>query len=435
MQTAHPKKANVYLKKHRSENLTWCVNIGKKIGGKPDVRNFTTEAEAKNFANEWNLEYTTRNNPGLCDLSDIQRHDILAAVNKLKAYGATLSEAVDFFIRFARPPKPNVNITEAMEIFLKAKTEQNCRPAYIQSFRKTFLKPFSKSFPGKLVTDLTTSEAEKYVFSKTTWNPTTKASHIGYLRTFYEFLIKQGYAKLNPFKNLAKPRPQGNTTKILLPHDVKEMLQFALNEGRKAECATMAIVFFCGVRVNEAGRLNWDQVDLEQGRIKIEPENAKKRRRRVNLISPNALEWLKVCQSAGKIAPNDYAQRMKRFRTRAGVAYSQNAMRHCFATYHMSKHGDSAKTAAMLSHSSASMLYETYYDVVSNEQAEEFWNIVPNSVVARRQQEEKKADDLERVEAESYSNCGQAVRGERGEWISVQDESQFGENPEVAANC
>jgi integrase len=307
-----------------------------------------------------------------------------------------------------------------MELFIQEKTQSNCRSSYIQGCLNTYLKPLSKAFPGKLVTDLTTSEAEKYVFSKTTWNPTTKASHIGYLRTFYEFLIKQGYTKLNPFKNLAKPRPQNVATKILSPHDVKKMLQLALNEGRKAECAAMTIVFFCGVRVDEAGRLNWDQVDLWQGRIKIESENAKKRRRRVNVISPNALEWLKVCQSTGRIAPNDYAQRMKRFRIRTGVAYAQNAMRHCFATYHMAKHEDSAKTAAMLSHSNPSMLYGTYYDVASKEEAEEFWDIIPDSVVAQRQQEAKRADDIEHADALCRSNCGKAIKDESGNWHPVQ---------------
>jgi hypothetical protein len=116
MQTAHPKKANIYSKKHRSGNVTWCVNLGKKIGGKPDVRNFKTEAQAKNFAGEWNLQLITRNNPGLSDLSDVQRHEVLGAIGKLKAFGATLPEAVEFFIMHARPPKPNVTIMRAVTL-------------------------------------------------------------------------------------------------------------------------------------------------------------------------------------------------------------------------------------------------------------------------------------------------------------------------------
>jgi len=414
------KKANVYSKEHRSGNLTWCVNVGKKIDGKKDIRNFESKAEAQNFAREWNLTLASQNKPGLSELSNISRHEILAAVAKLKEFRATLSEAVEFFLKYARPPKGNVTITEALEVFLEAKSK-TCREKYLRSIKKTYVGPFARAFPRKQVNEITYNEAENYINSHPNWSSSTRASHIGYLRTFYEFLKKRGYAKLNPFQSLEKPKYSATSAKIIKPEHVKALLQFALDKGYKAECASMALVFFCGVRVDEVERLSWENIDLIRKKIKIEPKQSKKSRRRVNDISENAFYWLSICKSKGRIAPSDYSQRMKRLRRRAGIDYPQNAMRHCFASYLIAKVGDAAKTAHMLGHSNAALLYRTYYEVVDADDVNPYWDIVPDSVLATRAEEARQQFQEEKEDAEFQSNIGQAALLD-GKWVPVTGE-------------
>src|SRR5262249_21654343 len=140
----------------------------------------------------------------------------------------------------------------------------------------------------------------------------TKASHISYLRTFYEFFIKKGYAKLNPFRNIDKPQAISTAPKILSPDVAAQFMEFALKNGRTAECATMALVFFCGIRVEEAGRLTWDDIDLNRRIVQIGHSQAKMAHRRVNSISDNAYEWLALCKSKGRVAPPNHVERLKR---------------------------------------------------------------------------------------------------------------------------
>lgn len=417
----HYKKANVYSKKHRSGNLTWCVDVGKKIDGKKNIRNFISKEEAKHFANEWNLNLANKNNPGLTDLSDVSRHEILAAVGKLKAFDATLAEAVDFFIRFARPSKGIVTIREALDIFLKTKSA-TCKAAYLRSIKKTFVGPFANAFSNRKVTEITDAEADNYINSHKNWSVSTRASHVSYLRTFYEFLKKRGYAKLNPFQGIEKPRFFTTSAKTIKPNQVKSLLQFAFDKGYKPECASMTLVFFCGVRVDEVERLSWDQIDLKRKRIKVEPEQSKKARRRVNDISENAFHWLSLCKRSHRIAPNDYAQKMKRLRARSKIAYPQNAMRHCFASYHIAKVGDAMKTALMLGHSNPTLLYRTYYDVVDPDDVNPYWEILPDSVLTKRAEAEKRRLQEEKEEAECQSNCGTAIF-DNGSWHPFHDES------------
>jgi hypothetical protein len=100
-------------------------------------------------------------------------------------------------------------------------------------------------------------------------------------------------------------------------------------------------------------------------------------------------------------------------RKKSGISYPQNAMRHCFASYHIGKHKDAPKTAVLLGHPNPSLLYRTYLELVTSEDAEKYWNVVPESVrlarEASKQQQRKQADDAERESAESLSNVGEAV--------------------------
>ena len=136
-------------------------------------------------------------------------------------------------------------------------------------------------------------------------------------------------------------------------------------------------------------------------------------------------KWFNLCKSFGKIAPNDYAQRMKRLRKRAGIPYPQNAMRHCFCGYHIGKFKDAARTAMMLGHRNATLLYQTYYEIVKSKAAEDFWNVLPDSFIEHQEQERKRQDEAKRQAAEGLSNCGKAVKDETGTWIPVVDDSRL----------
>ena len=420
----HVAKARMWPQKHRSGNVTWKVQVGKKNNGQPDIRSFPTEKEARVFYDDWNAKLVTGNTNGLADLSTLARAEVLAALAKLDAFNATLTEAVDFFLKHARPARGTITVEDALKTFLEAKQALKRSPAYLRGCKKTYYLPFTREFPGKMLADISQADAEKYINSHKNWSSSSKASHINYLRTFYAFFIKKGYAKLNPFANIEKPQAVSSKPKVITPEKAQELLQFVLDNGRKAECAAMALVFFCGVRVEgEAGEITWEDIDLERSKVKVSTEVSKTGHRRVNDIPANALEWLKLCQSTGRVAPNDYLQRMKRLRAKSGVEYRQNAMRHCFASYYVAHFKDAAKLAVILGHPNPALLYRTYYELVTPEDAAKYWDILPASVRATREAEaraqEKAKDDEAREFAELGSNCGHAIKQD-GQWISVQ---------------
>lgn len=376
----HISKATFYPQTHRSGNTTWVCKVGKRLDGQPDLRRFPTEAEAVAFCEDWNRKLVSNNQASLSTLSAVAQTEIFAAITKLEAYHATLPEAVDFFIAHARPPKGDITTEEAVKLFIQAKTALKRRPHYVNRCEHTFYLPFARAFPKRTMNSITEKDAQAYIDKHANWSSYSKASHISYLRTFFNFFRRQKYCTQNPFEHIEMPNAQSTVPKIMDPQNVEKLLQYALDNGQKAECATLALVFFAGVRVEEAGRLNWDDLDLDRGFAKIAPENAKMRTRRVNSIPANCLEWLRLCKAAGKVAPHNHEERLKRMRRESGVEYPQNAARHCFASYHLAKHRDANKTAFQLSHPDARLLYRTYFELTSPEAADAYWDIVPASV-------------------------------------------------------
>jgi hypothetical protein len=77
-------KARIWPQKHRSGNVTWKVQVGKKNDGKPDIRSFETEAQATVFRDNWNVKLVTGNTNGLEDLSKLARAEVLAALANWK---------------------------------------------------------------------------------------------------------------------------------------------------------------------------------------------------------------------------------------------------------------------------------------------------------------------------------------------------------------
>ena len=62
------------------------------------------------------------------------------------------------------------------------------------------------------------------------------------------------------------------------------------------ELASMVLVFFCGVRIEEVERTKWEDIkmDAEKPIVAIEEPKVSSYRR-INPIPANAVEWLKKC--------------------------------------------------------------------------------------------------------------------------------------------
>jgi len=158
--------------------VTWVVNVGKKINGKEDLRRFKSEQDAKNFQAEWNLKLIDQKTDVLMDLQGVARHEVLAALGKLKVVGATLNQAVDFFLEFGRPPRPGVSIEQAIEAFLEAKRKKKRSEKYQKTMEQTTLRPFGRAIGlERPITSVTREQVESFLHGKSTWSIAKRSRH------------------------------------------------------------------------------------------------------------------------------------------------------------------------------------------------------------------------------------------------------------------
>ena len=374
-----PKSFAVYEKKHASGNVGFRVDLGL-INGKRSFKNFPTQEAAKKFRTRCLKEEAQKHPSLLADINAATRHEVLLALERLREFRSSITEAVDFFLKHARPAKADATIGEVMDEFKAVKTRANLSKKYLETSWQSFFVPLRDHFKNCSITEVTSAATEKYIYGNKGWNPTTRGTHIRHLSVLFNFAIERGYATLNPFATIQRPKRAGNNSreKVMKVGEVIKLLQYANTRGYKAECAALVLILFCGVRVDEVDKVTWEQIKLDEDSPVVVLDETKANRRRVNSIPKNALDWLKELQGTGKVTPANYEGRMRYLRKVSKVAYKQNAARISFASYHVAMHEDAAKTSLLLGHQNPALLWNTYRALVTKSEAERYWKITPD---------------------------------------------------------
>ena len=103
------KSFAVYEKRHASGNVGYRVDLGL-VNGKRCFKNFTIREAAETFSKKC-FKLEAQKNPNLlAEIDEVTRHEVLAALARLKEYRASITDAVDFFLKHARPAKADATI-------------------------------------------------------------------------------------------------------------------------------------------------------------------------------------------------------------------------------------------------------------------------------------------------------------------------------------
>jgi integrase len=175
-------------------------------------------------------------------------------------------------------------------------------------------------------------------------------------------------------------REVANDVGILAPKEIQGLLRIASNETRPY----WAIGAFAGLRAAEIERLTWADVNLERGWIKVGAKQSKTASKRLVDIQPNLAEWLRpYAGHKGYVAPANLRKKLLEDRSRATAAgvltrgWPSNALRHSFASYWLAEFNDAAKLALQLGHTGPALIFQLYREVVTPEEAHDYWSIFP----------------------------------------------------------
>lgn len=198
---------------------------------------------------------------------------------------------------------------------------------------------------------------------------------IASIRSFFKFMVGQGYLQHNISLDLSAPKQSKHLPKFL---DVEEAFRLMEVPTEPGVCglrdrAILELFYSSGLRVGELSELSQESLNTEEGLVRVRGKGNKERLVPVGSRALQAIEKYREARSeipvqAGheqylflgkqgrKIHPSVIAKKLKAYAKRVGVSsdISPHTLRHTFATHLLSGGADLRGIQELLGHSSLS---------------------------------------------------------------------------------
>jgi integrase len=372
-----PKKRDPWPRiKAVTKNRKPVFLVDCRINGRGERKYFPTRAEAEG---EQQRQRVRRTNEGMSGMvvPEKLRVEALDCHRRLQPFNASLKDAVDFFLRHAKPPGGHRTAKALVAEFIEAKRAAGRRAEYVR-VQASVLGMFEKAFPDRLVHEIFAPEIETWLRDRGSLR--TRRNYQFDVRNLFNFAVKRGYAASNPVAQLEEIILDEKPVEILTVEQASSLLVTAEVSGGMMT-PFIAVGMFAGLRTREIAVLDWKDVDLSEKTITVHAVKAKSRARRIVDISDNLAAWLlPYSKKFGRLTPEGYRQRFERIRKAAGIQpWPRNAMRHSAASYHLAAHHNEALTQALLGHESGRMLFSHYRELVRPKDAARYWLVMPSA--------------------------------------------------------
>jgi hypothetical protein len=308
--------------------------------------------------------------------------------------------AVDWFLETYRPPVSETTLEAAETAFLAAQTP-HVRAMTLRDYKLT-LRDFRAAVRARHVHDVKTADVLAFLTSrnvgKKRWNNLR-----GDLHAFFEFAksAPRKWTQENPVAGVAKFKIARDVPEIESATRIRELFAFLetyVGEYGKRQPAGFlvpyfALAVFAGLRpsvvegeIFKLGGLEDPAraIDLDLNVIRIGPDVAKTNDVRRVSVQPNLRAWLLNYPLADyPIRVPNLKQHVTRVRERCGLKGRDDTLRHTFVSMFVAKFR-SIGEAALQSGNSERMIKKHYLNLVSEADAEAFWNIMPAADHGRR---------------------------------------------------
>ena len=184
------------------------------------------------------------------------------------------------------------------------------------------------------------------------------------LRTFFDFLIREGLAERNPARSVRAPKVARRLPKALDPDETADLLDGNPPQGYEEtrDHAILELLYSSGLRLGEAQGLSLGDLDLASGLVSVLGKGSKRRVVPVGRKAREALRrWLSVRQggeepavftsrSGRRLGARAIQDRVRRFAARRGIDLHPHMLRHSFASHLLESSGDLRAVQELLGH-------------------------------------------------------------------------------------
>ena len=277
-----------------------------------------------------------------------------------------------------RQQEKTVTFEKAVEAALE--TRQGRRTRTIYDFRY-FSRRFMKRCPGlskRRVRSITSWECATFV-EQAFDTPRQRQKARLILSGVFGTAVKRGWCDTNPVARVEAPRVVEKPVPILTPQEIEQITTTAEKYQDGSCAAAVGMMLYAGIRPHEVARLTWAQVDLREEAIYILPQHSKTGgARRVTIHKPlQRILHEHQKPDTETICPANWLSHWQKLRRTAGWGHGrkwpQDALRHTFASYHLSHFRSYAELQIEIGHRDASLLRTRYVDQRGVQGATRFW--------------------------------------------------------------
>lgn len=271
-------------------------------------------------------------------------------------------------------------------LLLEKKYSSNTADSYMEDM-ETFIKYFKEK---KTLKKINKKDIDDYItYLNSYLKDKSLSRHISSLKTFYKFLMLDGYLKINPASHLVSPKVSKSLPKTLTEEEVNKLLDVNLTDDYSyRNKAMLELMYSSGLRVSELINLKVTDVDFSMGLVRIYGKGSKERIVPLGDYALDALDKYINYHRASllKKGPNDYLflnsrgtnmtrqaffKIIKKQAFIAGIKteISPHTLRHSFAS-HLLAHGADLRTIGeLLGHADVSSTQ--IYTHITNEKLKE----------------------------------------------------------------
>ena len=235
---------------------------------------------------------------------------------------------------------------------------------------------FAKDRERMPIANLGVGDVEAFLNSKNLRSRLTLRARLSIL---FRFAIRRGYRADSPCDRLESVKVLKHPPAILTVGQTRKCLDW-LDAKRSRAFGWFVLTTFAGLRPEEAENTPWDQINFDEGWIRVEAQTTKVRQRRVVYPHATAMAWLRRAKKLGAelpIARQPRRRAILALRKLLGFAmWPKDVTRHSAASYWLAETGNAAQIATALGHSE-NVLRKNYMALVTKAQAQEFWQLLP----------------------------------------------------------
>jgi integrase/recombinase XerD len=201
---------------------------------------------------------------------------------------------------------------------------------------------------------------------KKNYSSTSIVRIISGVRNFYKFLVARGYIK-NPEVNIESPKIEKRLPEVLTEEEIEKLLN--VNKVSRKHLRNLAILelfYSSGLRISELCNLKINDLNLENGFIRVK---GKGNRERIALLNKFSVEMLRKYLSERKTGIDEYLflnnrnkkisrqsvwKVVKKYAKHAGIGkdVKPHTLRHTFATHLLERGMDLRVVQELLGHKS-----------------------------------------------------------------------------------